>query len=234
MKTEIDLKSQIVEALNDRAAYLLENSGSVVASILSEMEDAPDQQIMPLTREQFARLLANYESRIENPTYDNFVRERSIEGALRVNRYQPDPINDWKTQAPIDNDTQDNPGKVEPWEFYVDPIPAGYEPHSPTDNDEVELSGYDNVQESTDVMTYDDSQALMVQGLQLAASEGNDVKLELADGNDVYLSPDDVKKLIGSGFVNQLGHAMCDIRTFAQFMSSEHVPADHDFEGENE
>ena len=90
MKTEIDLKSQIMGALNDRAAYLLENSGSVVVSILSEMEDAPDQQIMPLTREQFARLLANYESRIENPTYDNFVRERSIEGALRVNRYQPD------------------------------------------------------------------------------------------------------------------------------------------------
>lgn len=222
-----DFKTQIREALDDRLQYVLSKAPEVVGTSLREMEDAPDQQISPLTREQVKRMLFTYEMRSPTEFHDNFVRERSIEGSRRVTPYTPDESLDYMAAVDTTNADQINPGKQEPWEFVIDPTPIGYEkPEVEELDDTYRLSGMDKVVESTDVLGSDPSINMLMVAMTYAVESGDDIKLELEDGNDVYLDSTEVAKLLKSGFVHQLKHAMIDINTFASFVSANHVPFD--------
>lgn len=232
-----DLKQQIIESLNSRARCIFEHRAELAATAMREMEDAPDQQVMPLTREQLAKLLASYESRYEDEVYGNFSRERSLAGSLRARKYMPDASVDWEYNGQVDNETQENPGKQEPWEFVIDPTPIGYEAPDTDDDDddEIRVGGMGAaVKESTEVITAKDSSELVLDALKAACEMGGDVKLELEDGNDLYLSPEDIENVLKTGMVKYMIASMSDLHSISSFFSTNHHPVDVTSAGEVE
>ena len=223
-----ETRDAIRESLDLRAQHVALKSVDIVSYNLHEMEDAPDQQIYGLTREQVARLLAAYEARIEGEAYGNFAYERSIDGALRVNKYQPDPVSDFSPSAPTINVTQDNPGGQEPWEYDVYNVPHDYQEPNSDETDEVDVSGIDNQmqKEEADVVNSGDSSDLLAAVVDRAITMGHDIKVELGDGNCLYLDPHTLVNLKNSGLIPHMHEIIGDIHTFASALGAGYADED--------
>lgn len=203
----IKTREAIREGLNDKAA-----------AVIAEMQDAPDQQVFGLTRDQVAKLHASYEVRQDHDdTYVNDDYNRDVEGAMRASKYPPEVKSDY---LPDDPDALDNPNQIQPaglmaYDFdFEQPVGSDDE-----DSDE-NWSGLDNpFHESVSEEEIDStSPSILKQVLLHAAHIGEDVELVLGDGASIFLDPVSIGHMIHSKSLDKLTTAVHSIDTFGSYL----------------
>lgn len=210
-----------INSIATREAIHEELSELAVQAVIAEMEDAPDQQVYGLTRDQEARLHASYEMRHDSDS-DNPVQpeERSIEGAQRASKYPPESTSDYlpDPHTPIDNETQERPAALMPYDLEIDVVPPDTDDHDYFDDD---WSGEDNIFEES----IEGSSVLLQDTITHAIHTGHDIEIILNDGNSVYLDTAALNMIKQSGKFNMLGHFVSSIVQFSDFLKEIYGPS---------
>ena len=187
LKNLEESRAGIVEALTERASHVCK---SAPAFIINEMEDAPDQQRPHLTRDEVARMLAQYEQG-NDPAWPT---ERCPSGVWRTNRFQPDLTTDFSTE--------NNDEGVDGWDYDIE---------EGVNEDANEDADHENLESPSE-----DPLTVLV---NKAIHNGADLEVTLGDGNTIVLDPHTLQGISNAGLLSDFHRYISDIETFAAAIS---------------
>lgn len=179
------LKKTVVESLHDRASRVCEQT--IVH--MNEMEDAPDQKVRAMSREEVARMLSQYEQR-SDPDWKN---ERCEDGIERVNKYSADLGADY---VPADNLPKDE------WTYEIQ-VKNGVAEDVAGD-----ITGNTPKTDLTDLF-------------DKAIHGGDDIEVELGDGNTIMLDPHTCQIVKNNGLLANFQGAIGSLESFAAAIGHE-------------
>jgi len=212
---------KFINSIATRDAIHEELTELATQAIIGEMEDAPDQQVYGLTRDQMARMHASYEMRHDSDSdYPVQPEERSIEGAQRASKYPPESTSDFlpDPHTPIDNETQERPAGLMAYDLEIDVCPAYTDDKDYFDDD---WTGEDNIFEES----IEGNSVLLADTITYAIHTGHNIEVILDDGNSVYLDTAALNMIKQSSKFDKIKHFTSNITEFSDFLKEIYGPA---------